>query len=231
MYLTGIDLTGLDDLLARLTAVEHLVEHPTAMPLMDAMGDLIVEQNRAGVLAGLDKDGEPAPPLRYRNATGRIKRGAGSFRVGKLRAKGYRERPETSERFGTQFPGYGMHPRGVNIGEILPFGNLTTEQYQKLTGPRLAPRGEASRSIASFFKVPPYVEGDELVAEAAWVDVLDANGRPFLMKHFKAASPAMRYDLRGVRPQAMAQARRLFRAWALWVLRGGSGAMPSMEAM
>ena len=47
--------SGFDRLIARLDRIAH----PDANPLMLLWETIITEDNRAGVLAGTDKDGEP----------------------------------------------------------------------------------------------------------------------------------------------------------------------------
>ena len=94
---------------------------------------------------------------------------------------------------------------------ILPNNNLATWQYQRLTGPPLAPRREASRVIANL-RTRHRVEGGALVAEGFWDDVVDARGKPFLHYHFHGIGQKRR-DLRGVRPDGMRVARAVVREW------------------
>ena len=57
-------IAGLERLQRRLSSIRNIMDH--AGPLMKSIERRIDAGNRAGVLAGLDKDGNPAPLLTYR---------------------------------------------------------------------------------------------------------------------------------------------------------------------
>jgi hypothetical protein len=59
---TILDLTGLDHLLAGLRRIQHL----DATPLMMSWMRIIDDDNRTGIMAGIDKDGVPMVPVTYR---------------------------------------------------------------------------------------------------------------------------------------------------------------------
>lgn len=155
------------------------IADPPMEPLMEQWERIIVEGNRRGVLQGIDGFDQPMPPLRYRNGIG------------------IRARNRKSSYFGTK-------KYKVNIGTG---ANLTTREYQKLTGPRLAPRGERSRVIANLRTQHGRDPSMNYAwfAEGAWLDVVSITGYPFLEAHFdpQAGSRLPRYDLRPVRPDDM----------------------------
>lgn len=144
------------------------------MPLMERWAATIVEGNRAGVLSGRDGFDRPMTPLRYRNGAGR----------------------KTSNR---RVPNYGTtRHQATAIGQN---DNLTTTEYQKLTGPRLAPRGESSRVIKNLHTEIRHPEPNRWEAVGAWFNVISARGVPFLPFHFSGTRRLPRYDLRPVRPK------------------------------
>jgi hypothetical protein len=186
-----IDLSGLEHLQAKLRGVVDLDRRANVKPVLDALGALIVEDNRAGVMAGKDKDGNPMPPLRYRD--------------GKGRATKYRPKS------------FGKGRRGLNEA------NLTAAQYRRLTGPRLAPRKGNSRVIHNL-KVRKAIRektpnGIRWIVSAAWINVVSAKGRPFLTAHFDGKGRLPKYDLRGVRPDGMREAREIWVRWAHAAIR------------
>jgi len=91
--------------------------------LMESWERRLEEGNRKGVLAGLDKDGHPAPKPSYRPVN--PKKLTLSQRLGQ---RGNLRR--------------GKYNPGVGAG-------LTTAEYRRLTGPCLAPRKQFSRSITT----------------------------------------------------------------------------------
>jgi hypothetical protein len=186
-----VDLSGLDRLQSRLRNAVDVTKRANVQPVLRALGAVIVEDNRAGVLAGTDKDGQPMPPLRYRNGAGRKTR---------FRKEGF---------------GKGSKRR---FADNPANDNLTNSQYRRLTGPRLAPRRAQSRSIKNLRLRVPILErtatGTRWVVSAAWVDVVSKKGVPFLAAHFNGRNRLPKYDLRGVRPAGMRKARELWIRWA-----------------
>lgn len=153
-----------------------------AYPLMDQWGSILIEGNRRGVLSGLDGNNQPMPPLKYRNGFG-------------ARARN-RQTPD----FGTSV--FGSTERGPFLEGLVANDNLTTAQYRKELGPRLAPRGQASRVIKNLHQA---IEYDPITktwyAIAAWADVISTKGVPFLPFHFEGLGNLPKYDLRPVRPE------------------------------
>lgn len=155
------------------------------MPLMNQWTDILWEGNRRGVLSGVDGNDVPMPPLKYR--TGQGKRTAN------------RRRPKYgSNRFAALLGGAG--------------DNLTTAQYQELTGPRLAPRGEQSRSIRNLFKEVRR-NGDEWIALCFWDHVVSKEGVSFFPYHFNGEGHNPRYDLRPIRARDFEFCRNAARAY------------------
>lgn len=160
--------------------------------VMEEMEDVIVEDNRRGVLAGVQCDDTPMPDVTYRN--GKKKRTA----------------TRKGDRFGTKVGGY-KGPKltlgRTTIPATAANGNLTTAEYQKLTGPPLAPRGDESRVIANLF-TKHYQAGDVWIAEGAWLNVVSAKGVPFLHFHFEGAGRLPKRNLAGLRSWGRAEARK-----------------------
>ncbi len=179
--------------------------------LAEQLEKVVIEDNRKGVLSGLDRDGNPMAPVKYRTGLSVKTR--------------FRRGPEfgtTSGRFQGR-TGLGFKLRkwlGRAGGDTLPNNNLTTAAYRKLTGPPLAPRREGSRVITNFQVTSRVIEGGVEVA-GSWKDVLSAKGRPFLMGHFTGAGRLPRRDLRGVRPEGRRLAARLVWEWFNWLTGGG----------
>jgi hypothetical protein len=186
-----VDMRGLDALTRKLRGLVDVTDRKNMTGILDDLGKVIIEDNRRGVLSGLDMDGKPMPPLRYRNGKG----------------KPTKYRPK---RFGSGRSGL----RG---------DNLTTAEYQKLTGPRLAPRRAESRVIRNLKLIRPIFErttnGSRWVVSAQWFDVKTDKGQPILPWHFNGEGRNPRYDLRGVRPEGMRTARFLLIRWARAAIR------------
>lgn len=176
--------TGLVNLERKLDRMAN----PDFAPLMEQWEKVIVEDNRQGVLSGLDKDGRPLAPVTYRGGIAKPTRRRRNARFGTTA--------------GTFKPGSG--------------GNLSPSEYRTLTGPPLAPRREESRVITNLVTRSGRT-GTTWHAEAAWADVVSEDGIPFLDAHFEGRKQKRR-DLRGVRPWGIAEARRLLRAYVrrLW---------------
>jgi hypothetical protein len=171
---------------AEALALLERLRRPVFTPLFDAWLDIIVEDNRVGVLAGLDKDGIPLEEVRYRKGLAQKAR----FRTGKA----------MGTRVG-RFKGFAPGRLTAKFDTILANNNLSTSAYKKLAGPPLAPRGEQSRVIRNLVKRTPRKEGGAWIVACGWVDVVDPKGKPFLMKHFEGRGNLAKRDLRGVRLQ------------------------------
>jgi hypothetical protein len=206
-----INTKGIDVALSRLNRVGMVRDLATMRPLFDEIADVVYEDNRRGVMLGQDKDGKPAPPLKYRNAAS-IQSGARSRTSGQF---GVSTRISSNINPATGRPDVlirGQAPERRNLAGkvvVLPNNNLTTAQYKRLTGPRQAPRRDQSRIITNLTSKTPVLHPWGWRLESTWADVLDAKGRKFLPRVFKT------YELRGVRPWGMVRIQQLTRAYVL----------------
>lgn len=199
-----IDLAGLDRLRAKLKNVVN----PDATPLMAAWMKIVDDDNRRGVLAGLDREGHPLAAVTYRPKPSALKA-----------TPGQKNRPKKGARRGA-FAGLGSHPAGTN-------NNLTSAEYRRLAGPPLAPRGAFSRVVTNLRLRFGRVSTFAWEAVGYWDEVVSATGKRFLHFHFDGASGGGRKknvtlpkrDLRGVRPDGRAKARRALKAWVLDAIR------------
>ena len=190
-----VDLSGLDRLIKRV----HKLERPEGELLMATWMQIITDDNRKGILAGTDKDGGYMLAVKYRPKGPTVKIGATS-------ASRFRNNAKGRGKIGI-FAGFGVHAAGFH-------NNLTRGEYEQLTGPPLAPRGQFSRVITnlktSFEHSPDYTQW---TAYGAWFDVVSTKGRPFLSAHFNGVGRLPIRDLAGVRPEGRAKARRAAVAW------------------
>lgn len=146
---------------ARLETVENYADD-----LVARWAAVLVEDNRRGILAGLDKDDRVMFPTSYRTSYVQ----AGRTRAGYVKsAYGYAVNVSGG-------PGPGFKPG--------PAANLRSSEYRKMTGPPLAPRGEASRVISNYTVAPVLAASGEIGVQGGWDDVVDRRGRPFLKYHF-----------------------------------------------
>jgi hypothetical protein len=149
---------------------------------------------RRGVLAGLDKDGRPMPPVTYRPKSG---------------AKAWTRAQQRKRIAGVT----------AATGD-----NLTSAQYRRLTGPPLAPRGMGSRVITKLHTGYGWDSTAQTgFAEGAWRKVVSKTGYEFLEDLFEGRGPRGRRiparDLRGVRPQGRREALRQLREWGVELVR------------
>jgi hypothetical protein len=194
-----------------LTALEHLADgfrrliDPDCTPLMVHWEQVIDADNRKGVLQGLDKDGVPMAPVKYRP-----------------RPPGPRK-PTKAQRGGQR----ANAKKGGFLGlGATAYGNLTSSEYRLLGGPPLAPRDQFSRVITNL-KTGHGREGGNWYAMGYWDEVLDRKGHPFLHWHFHGASGGgkkrnvtlPKRDLRGVRPDGRAKALDALRNFARLLIR------------
>ena len=194
---TTLDLSGLTRLQARFAAIQN----PDARPLIKTLMDVIHDDNREGVLAGLDKDGNTTPKVRYRPNT--------------LRQK------LTAAQRGNQHP---SSRAGVyNAG---PGGNLKSSEYARLDGPALAPRKQFSRVITNLL-----TDFDDSEAKDGrwtvwgyWDEVVSKKGYPFLIAHFEGQNHLPVRDLRGLRPVGVRRARTVIRHWMVDQIRSNPAA-------
>lgn len=221
-----VNTKGLSNLIKRLGTFTDVRDLRVWEPLLNNLYGVIVEDNRKGVLQGLDKDGKPAPPLRYRNGAGRktnarsVKRGT----FGLQDASAYQGRGVARGSFTAKTLGR------VGLTRVsrttLPHNNLTTEEYKKLTGPRLAPRRDQSRVITNLVMLRHRFERGMWVVTATWRDVLTPKGKQLLPMHFDSRRSSMKYDLRGVRPWGVQKAGVIARQYVRQLLAAFASRTP-----
>jgi hypothetical protein len=171
-----------------------------AEPLLEEIALLLVEDNRKGVLRGIDGEGVGMPPVTYRTG---------------YRQPTARFRARTSQAFGTTAGTFKGRTRwsDATVAKrrtegVLPNNNLTTAAYKRLTGPPLAPRGEQSRVITNHRTEYGRDGTGRFFVRRFWKDVVSAKGRAFLRHHFKGEGNLPRRDLRGIRPETRAKIRK-----------------------
>jgi hypothetical protein len=203
-----VDLGDLGRFAARMKRLTIFADDRNPI-LNRAIGDLLKswerrleEGNRKGVLAGLDKDGHPAPALTYR-PRGEVRKLTVAQRLGQHSRK---------KR--------GQYSGGTSAG-------LTTTEYRHLDGPRLAPRRQFSRIIANVETGQGKDTTQRFVwfASLAWRDIVSRKGYRFLKVHFDGlplgkGGPVKRYDLRGIRPVDRDLMKRDLRNWVKLLIRG-----------
>lgn len=199
---------GFERLSRRLVAISTIADH--AGDLMEHWERVIEADNREGVLAGTDKDGGPAPPLTYRPLKQTL-RAIASGKPPKL-SKAQRLGQRGNVRRG-KYAGSGPMASGLH-------NNLTSGEYRRLDGPRLAPRRQFSRAITNLVTGHGRDPANPRVwfAEGAWLDVVSRKGVRFLRFHFDGEGQR-KYDLRGVRPAGRVKLRDALREWAKLEIR------------
>jgi len=232
---TVLDMTGLD----RVANIVASLKHIDATPLMRTWMNIINEDNRTGVLAGLDRYGVPMAPVTYRpRPLAPIRNVAHAGRKAGYHAKGIvarinkehkdKARADRKQMFLRFRRGQAASAKKGRFAGLTGIGpdwvernnNLTHAEYQLLSGPPLAPRGQFSRVITNLktaFTGPPYGE-PAWMAIGAWDEVVDIHGQQFLKYHFEGIGQIQR-DLRGVRPAGMAKAMDAMRNWARLMIR------------
>ena len=195
---------GLGSVYDRLISITRISDH--AAPLMEHWERIMIADNLEGVLAGTDRMGQPAPPLRYRPKNGKPMTVA--QRLG--------QHPQIKRG---KFYGKGSY----STFSLQSNNNLKTSEYARLTGPRLAPRFQFSRVISNLqsgFGRRDDRNENRWFAECRWVEVVNKDGDTFLHYHFDGAIGVNRpYDLRGVRPAGRVKMRVAFREWAMDAVR------------
>lgn len=231
MITVEINDAGLNAVIARLKSVDALRDRATVTPLLEEMQRVMYEDNRRGVMMSQDKDGKPAPPLRYRGSAaiqpGVRSRSSGGFgRSTRVSADGKTVLIRGRARGRLNSLGRLERSMGEKVSTagyaVLPNNNLRADQYQQLTGPRLAPRRDQSRVIANYlFKAPRQMSWGWLLT-GYWRNVLTPKGRALLPMHFDATRPGMKYDLRGVRPWGVHKCRQLAKVFVLKLIGAGA---------
>lgn len=198
-------------------------------PLLKAWTFVLIEDNRRGVMQGIDGDGKPIVPTKYRKSI--VQAGAGQAGDKFFNARG-QAFSNMESAGGITFANLSGEARvGFKGGTG---GNATTSQYKKMTGPPLAPRGPASRVISNY-TIEPVVGTNTVGVEGGWDDVVSKTGVPFLPFHFKGGGinnpgkmfansiAGNNYDLPrrnlvGLRMWGKTQARKELNAWVKWLL-------------
>lgn len=177
-----------------------------ATPLMVAWEKIVLDDNRRKVLQGLDKDGRPMPPVKYR-PVGKVRRLTSSQRLG------------VSGRARGKFGGFGPTAAGLH-------NNLSPEEYRHLDGPPLAPRRQYSRVITNFMVDHAKLPSGNWQVTYWWQDVVSVRGVSFLIAHFEGRAVGRGHkvrlpvrDLRGVTPEGQARITRATEAWTRDMLR------------
>ena len=195
--MSTIDLSGLDRLVERLRRIAN----PDPTPLMLSWTRIVDDDNRRGVLAGIDCRGNPMAPVIYRPKP-----------VAEKLTRAQKNNPKKGARRG-EFAGLGSHPAGLN-------NNLTSSEYRRLAGPPLAPRGAFSRVITNLrFRFGEPVPGLQWEVAGYWDEVVTVRGERFLHYHFTGGVNLPRRDLAGVRPAGVERARNAARAWMIDEIR------------
>lgn len=191
MASSSVDLSGLDRLIAHLKKVQR----PDPVPLQAATIRIMEEDNRRGLLAGLDKDGIPLERVKYRP------KGAPKRTTARQR-----NNADARKKAGS-FGGVGPMAAGLH-------NNLTSAEYRRLAGPPLIPRGKSSRFITNYrltmFEDAPLRFG----VIGLWDQIVNSAGEKFAHFHFDGKGRLPKRDIRGVRPDGRAKLRKAFIAWA-----------------
>lgn len=209
---TTLDMTGLTKRIEQLEALKTV----DATDLMITWQRIISEDNRRGILQGLDKNGVPMIPVKYRPETTkplRVTKPPKQLTI-KEALKRQRLNQKANKRKGVS-AGLGPLASGLH-------NNLTSAEYKLLGGPPLAPRDQFSRVITNLevgYGGPP--KGDpQWFAFGEWADVVSNKGIPFLKYHFHSVPSRLPVrDLRGVRPDGIAKAVDALRNWARLKIR------------
>lgn len=182
----GNAFNGVYEALFRLETINDF-----AGPLIEAWYEVLVEDNRRGVMQGQQGDGSPMKPTKYRLSL--TQSGAGQAGDLFFNASGQAfDNFESGGQF--NFGSLG----GVGPGyKPSPSDSLDTRQYQQMTGPPLAPRGAASRVISNY-RVNILTGKNRVGVEGGWDDVLSKKGVPFLPAHFFGSQIKTRAPKRGV---------------------------------
>lgn len=196
------NFAGFDRITRRLLKVAKPTDQDVK-PLLEELERIFVEDNRKGVLEGMDRFDRPMTPLSYRNGTGARTR----------------SRSMSSSAFGTLDRLAARAPNTLLLGKHRRYNNLSTPEYQKLTGPRLAPRRTGSRVITNYRTEHGRASSTAWKVTAGWKGIVNEKGEPFLMGHFLGLGMP-RYDLRGLRKWGRDKAKRAVSVWARWFVSG-----------
>ena len=175
-----------------------------ATSLMKSWMKIVDDDNRSGILLGLDAQGVMMTPVTYRPVAP-PKKPAASQKMGK------RANVKKGE-----YQGFGPLASGLH-------GNLTSAEYRLLGGPPLAPRGQFSRVITNFQTDYARLRPGYWQVTFWWENVVSNEGRSFLRYHFTGGKHLPRRDLRGIRPTGLARCAEALQAFASDLLRQAFG--------
>lgn len=202
--------TANDAALGRIMARLKVIADPSPhIPsLMLSWQQVITDDNREGVLAGLDRYGQPMVPVTYRPIDPRTD-------IRSKSSEDLRHGQRPNRKRDLLFRGL-----GPGSGRILANNNLSSSEYRKLDGPPLAPRYQFSRVISNLKTdwMRDSTHPMRFIAYGAWDEVVSETGYEFLPVHFQGLplgkhGPSIQRDLRGVRPDGMIRAREILRNW------------------
>ena len=185
----------------RLTLFAGPPDDPVLVRAMDDLLEswerLVEEDNRKGLLASQDKDGHPAPRLRYRP-------------IGEVRKLTLEQRLGQHPR-----KGRGKYYGGKKAG-------LRSTDYRHLDGPRDVPRRQFSRAITNAAMTHGRVTGERhgWFVQLAWFDIVSRKGYHFLPDLCKGTATIPPYEIRGIRPAGVTKMRAALQAWAKLLIRG-----------
>jgi hypothetical protein len=197
-------------------------------PLLEAWTFVLIEDNRRGVMQGLDGDGLPMKPTKYRLSLKQTSAGQANDQFFNSSGQAF-SNMESAGGFAFANTSGTLNSVGFKGGAS---DNLTTRQYKKMTGPPLAPRGPASRVISNY-TVEALTGENTVGVEGGWRDVVTKDGRPLLPIHFNGATSSRatfansisgdnrhlpRRNLVGLRLWGKTQARKELNAWVKWLL-------------
>lgn len=185
-------------------------------PLLEAWTNVLVEDNRRGVMQGIDGDGKRMKPTKYRTSLRQTSAGEANDMFFNAQGEAFSNMEGAEE-----FHFANLSGQSGSIGfKPGPSGNMTPKEYRKATGPPLAPRGPASRVISNY-TVRALVEdgGNTVGVEGGWNDVVSKKGFEFLPAHFNPKDGKRpRRNLVGLRAWGKKQARLELNAWVKWLL-------------
>lgn len=161
-----------------------------AGPLINAWSAVLIEDNRRGVMQGIQGDGTPMRPTKYRLSLKQTAAGSAGDLFFNAQGQGF----DNFESAGLIHFG-GLNGTGAGF-KPNPSDSLDTQQYQKMTGPPLAPRGAASRVISNY-RVNILTGSNQIGVEGGWDDVFSKKGVAFLPAHFNGATIVVERSNRG----------------------------------
>ncbi len=184
-------------------------------PLIAAWTAVLIEDNRRGVMMGVDGEGRRMKPTKYRTSLRQTSAGEAGDEFFNAQGEAFSNIEGEQEFYFANLTGQN-DVIGFKPG---PSGNMSRKEYRKATGPPLAPRGPASRVISNYTVEPlASATGNTVGVEGGWDDVVSEKGFEFLPVHFNGGKNIPRRNLVGLRAWGKAQARKELNAWVKWLL-------------